>query len=194
MVIRLFDISPVAIVGWLWLAWLAGWWLAAIGTKKTQWRESAGSMASHRVPLWAAALLMVAPQLLPTWLRERFIPASATLSAAGLAFVVAGLLITIWARVYLGGNWSGSITVKQGHSLVRTGPYRYVRHPIYTGLLVAVLGTLLVVSEWRTVIAAALAVAALVVKSRLEEVRMRQTFPDYDDYRRHTAAIVPLIY
>ena len=112
----------------------------------------------------------------------------------GIALVAAGLGFAIWARLYLGRNWSGSVTVKESHTLIQTGPYARVRHPIYTGILLAFVGTALTVGEWRGIAAFLLVLIALVIKSRTEEDRMRATFADYNDYRSKTAALVPFIF
>jgi protein-S-isoprenylcysteine O-methyltransferase Ste14 len=107
--------------------------------------------------------------------------------------VASGLGFTVWARRHLGRNWSSDVTVKQDHALVRTGPYRYVRHPIYTGILLALCGTALSINQWRTVVAVGFALLGLFLKLRLEERQMRAIFPEYDEYRKHTAAIVPFV-
>ena len=67
----------------------------------------------------------------------------------GLALLCAGLAFAVWARVELGRNWSGSVTVKEGHELIRSGPYAYVRHPIYTGLIAALIGTAVIIGTLR---------------------------------------------
>jgi len=84
--------------------------------------------------------------------------------------------------------------VKEGHALIRSGPYAHVRHPIYTGILLAFLGTAVSIGEWRALLAVPFALLAFVLKSRLEEGRMRQTFPEYEQYQRETAALIPFIY
>jgi protein-S-isoprenylcysteine O-methyltransferase Ste14 len=86
------------------------------------------------------------------------------------------------------------VTLKNDHSLVRTGPYKYVRHPIYSGILLALFGTAAIIGEWPSVIAFGLAVATLVYKSRIEERLMREKFPEYEEYRRETAALVPFVF
>lgn len=84
--------------------------------------------------------------------------------------------------------------VKEDHALVQSGPYRRVRHPIYTGMLLAFLGTAVAVGEWRGLVGLVLALVSFLLKSRLEEARMGETFPEYAEYRRHTAALIPGIY
>ncbi len=113
----------------------------------------------------------------------------------GVALTAAGIGFAIWARLYLGGNWSGAVTVKVGHELVRTGPYRFVRHPIYTGLITALLGTGLLRAQVRGLIALVLIYAGFKMKSKIEERAMISTFGTaYEEYRRSTGAIVPKLY
>jgi protein-S-isoprenylcysteine O-methyltransferase Ste14 len=106
--------------------------------------------------------------------------------------VAAGLAFSVWARVYLGRNWSASVTVKQDHELVQSGPYRLVRHPIYTGLLLALLGTAVARGDAQGFVAVAIAVAAIWRKLRLEERWMQETFGEtYAHYRAHVPALIP---
>ena len=113
----------------------------------------------------------------------------------GACIVVAGLAFTVWARIHLGRNWSGTVTLKYGHELVRSGPYRIVRHPIYTGLLVAFAGSAIARGEWRGIVAVFIAFAALWRKLRLEERWMVETFGnEYLEYRAGVAALILFVY
>jgi protein-S-isoprenylcysteine O-methyltransferase Ste14 len=109
-----------------------------------------------------------------------------------VAFAVVGFAITVWARAILGSNWSGTVTIKVEHELIRTGPYRWVRHPIYSGLIMALLGTLIALDQWRGIVALPLLWVAFAIKYLKEEQAMRQTFGEqYDEYSRTTGAIFP---
>ena len=100
----------------------------------------------------------------------------------------------MWARVHLGRNWSGIVTVKEGHELITGGPYAIVRHPIYTGLLLAFIGSALARGEWRGVLAVAVVLAALWRKLGLEERWMREQFGSaYQAYSQRVAALVPFL-
>jgi Putative protein-S-isoprenylcysteine methyltransferase len=102
------------------------------------------------------------------------------------------MLFTVWARVRLGGNWSGIVTIKHDHELIASGPYAIVRHPIYTGLLVAFIGSAMVLGEWRGVLAVLVAWWALWRKLRLEERWMAERFgQQYEAYCRRVPALVP---
>jgi protein-S-isoprenylcysteine O-methyltransferase Ste14 len=125
----------------------------------------------------------------------RIVPLGDAAPILGVVLTAAGLLFTVWARVHLGGNWSGNVTVKEGHTLVTNGPYRWVRHPIYTGVFLALIGTALAVGTARAFVGAGLILLGFVIKLRVEEARMRETFPaDYGDYSRRTARLIPGVY
>jgi protein-S-isoprenylcysteine O-methyltransferase Ste14 len=141
------DVGALLISG-LWIAWGAYWLAASRGVKRVARRESVVSRAMHLVPLAIAGVLL-AERSIPGWLGERWIPDGFEIYAVGVALVTAGLLFTVWARILLGGNWSGTVTLKHDHEIVRSGPYRWIRHPIYTGLLIAFLGSAIARGEWR---------------------------------------------
>ena len=183
------------LVSALWLAWLLYWGIAAGAVKPVRRRESIGSRAAHIVPLVIAASLLWMNSI-PNggMLFRRFLPYSHGAYWAGTGLLALGLAFSVWARLHLGRNWSGTVTVKQDHELIRTGPYALVRHPIYTGLLCALVGTALVRGEWRGVLAVLIVFVALWRKLRLEERWMSETFgDDYRRYREHTAALIPFL-
>jgi protein-S-isoprenylcysteine O-methyltransferase Ste14 len=178
----------------MWCVWAAFWIAASFGTKPTRWRESIGSRASHTILLLAAIVLLTKPRWLPQMLSARFAPAGNLLPVLGAFVVATGLGFAIWARAHLGRNWSGIITVKEGHALVRTGPYRIVRHPIYSGLLLALIGTAAAIGEWRGILAVTCALIGFLRKIQIEERRMGENFSEYAQYRQQTAALIPLLY
>ena len=176
----------------LWLAWVAYWWALSRNVKTTSRRESLSSRLSYALLIMLAVVLMASPSL--PILGQRFIPLAPWPFWTGAALTAAGLLFTVWARTHLGRNWSGTITLKENHELVTSGPYRFVRHPIYTGLLLAFIGSALARGEWSGLVAVALAFASFWRKLLLEEQWMREQFGiAYDDYRRRVAALVPFI-
>lgn len=178
----------------MWLGWVVYWWVASRDVKSTVRRESLSSRLSHIVPLAIAVFLYSSQRVRIPLLAERFLPLTEWSFWIGAILTAAGLLFAVWARLHLGRNWSGSVTIKQEHDLVTSGPYALVRHPIYTGLLLALLGSTLALGDWRAVLAFALASGALWRKLRVEEDWMRQQFGDaYQAYSRRAAALIPFV-
>ena len=186
----LYDL-PLAV---LWLAWLAYWVFAARDVKPVRRREPWASRLLTVALTIPVALLMAAPGKWLPWLSARFLPDTMIVDWAGLLMVTAGLALAVWARTHLGRNWSGTVTVKEDHELVRSGPYAIVRHPIYTGLLLAMLGTAIILGEWRGLSAVCFLSAAFLLKLRREERFMAESFPEtYPGYRARVPALVPLL-
>jgi protein-S-isoprenylcysteine O-methyltransferase Ste14 len=178
----------------LWLAWLAYWFFAALNVKATRRQERVGSLLLNRRLLAIGALLLAFEgQPLP-WLSEHFLPFSMAFYWIGLVMLATGLALAVWARRHLGRNWSGIVTVKQDHELIRSGPYALMRHPIYTGLLLAILGTAVAIGEWRSLIAFALITVGFVLKFKTEERFMSETFGErYARYRAEVRALIPFV-
>ena len=176
----------------MWLIWLAYWIVAARGGKANARRQDRASRLASVLPMLLAMGLLAAPSEALPGLNARFLPLaywpfwtapssprSASPSPSGRA--------RIWRH-----NWSGTVTVKQGHELIQSGPYAFVRHPIYTGLLTALIGTAMAVGEWRAVIAVLIVLWALGRKLALEERWMREVFgAAYDQYCARVPALVP---
>ena len=182
------------LLGAMWIAWAAYWSVTAADVKPSARRESLVSRALHIVPLGAAVLLLLPGSVAWPVLAARFVPRGAVAYWAGAAVTLCGLLFAVQARRWLGRNWSGTVTVKHDHELVTGGPYGIVRHPIYTGLLAAFIGSALALGEWRGLVSVALVLVAFVRKIRLEERWMQERFGDaYRRYRQHVPALVPRI-
>ncbi len=179
----------------MWLVWLVYWLLSARGAKRTARSESRLSRLSHVGPLVLVGVLLSSPIGVVPVLDERFLPHVEWIYGVAAAVTAAGLLFTVWARSWLGANWSATVTVKQGHDLITGGPYALVRHPIYTGALLAIAGSALAVGEWRAVAGLTIAVLAFWRKLVLEERWMLQEFgPAYEEYRRRVPALVPRVF
>jgi protein-S-isoprenylcysteine O-methyltransferase Ste14 len=180
----------------LWLAWLVYWLALSRRVKTTSRRESTYSRLSYVIPTLLAAAVLFWPSFPFPPLDKRFLPSSEWLvwGAIGAALNVIGLLFACWARVYLGRNWSGTVTLKENHELIMTGPYGIVRHPIYTGLLTAFIGVAIARAEWRSILGVVIISWAFWRKLRIEERWMREQFGDaYETYSRRVSALVPFI-
>ena len=176
----------------LWVLWLVYWKVASFNVKATSRKESFSSRITY-VPLFFIGILLFAvftkeqgPFFRHIWLQ--------TLTGFWLGFVLilAGFAVTIWARLTLGRNWSSNVTQKENHELIQTGPYGWVRHPIYTGLLISFLGSIIALDEWRGVAAFLCILLSFVIKLRIEERFMVELFgPAYEQYRRRVGMLIP---
>jgi protein-S-isoprenylcysteine O-methyltransferase Ste14 len=169
------------------VAWVVFWvyWLASAVTVK------AGSRTSRtRLPgLSAVALLVV----LRVFRGGNGVINDPVLGAIGAVLFVCGLGLAVWARVYLGRNWGMPMTRKDEPELVTSGPYRFVRHPIYSGILLALLGTALAVNLY-VLVAAAIIGAYFVYSAKVEEGLMIDSFPTaYPSYRARTKMLIPFV-
>jgi protein-S-isoprenylcysteine O-methyltransferase Ste14 len=187
------SLPMIAVYLWigLWLVWLAG----ALGAKRTVQRQSPGSRLAQGILITAAFFLLFGRGMWPHWLRQRLFPTSDTAVVwLGLALTAAGLGFAMWARLSIGRNWSGTVTIKEQHELIQGGPYAIVRHPIYTGFLLAYLGTALTYGELRGFAGFPLAALGFSLKLRTEESFMvRQFGAAYLDYKRRVKALVPFV-
>lgn len=175
-----------------WIAWVVLWTFSSLWVKRPVRREPAWSRIAHYGPLVVAVVLLVMRRP-DNWLGGEIVSWHAVdRYYTGLALVVIGLAFTVWARVQLAGNWSGSVTVKEKHELIMRGPYRLVRHPIYAGALLAFLGTAIAQDQWRSLLALVIVWLAWWRKWRLEERFMQETFgAAYTNYRAKVPAVVP---
>jgi protein-S-isoprenylcysteine O-methyltransferase Ste14 len=178
----------------IWVSWILLWVIWAIGNKRSSRSESLLQNATHMVPLMLACLLLAAPKIPFNLLCGAFLPASLRGPAQplGLVLTVVGLWLTIWSRRILGGNWSGEVAIKPDHQLIERGPYALVRHPIYTGLLLAMLGSGLAWGEWRGLIAPLIGFVSFWWKLRQEEIWLSEHFgAAYRGYMSRTRALIP---
>ena len=186
--------TPIELCRWTWIVWAVIWLLGALRTKRAQVRLNAPGALTYILPMLPGAWIFFseARVLVRIGLWRPAIPATPWLQWLGVVLTLAGLLFAIWARLYLGKNWSGLVQVKHDHELIRTGPYSFVRHPIYSGILLALLGTAVCRRNLWGFLGVALIWLGLWVKSRLEERFMVETFgAQYENYRRTTGAILP---
>lgn len=182
---------PESAVAILWLAWVASWGLASWWTAKTVVRQSRTSRLAHGVLIWIGGMfLFMRPRAGPLWVP--LFPASAGTAWAGVALCAIGFAFTWWARVHLGRNWSGTVTLKADHALIRSGPYGLTRHPIYTGLLLALVGSALTRDSLAGLIGLGFLFAGVRVKIGQEERLLRGHFgAAYEAYRAEVPALVP---
>jgi len=175
-----------------WYVFAGFWAITALRVKPTKAREKSVDR------LITLVVVVIAYELLfDRWLRigrlgMRFVPQKDWIPYFGIALTWFGTVISLWARYCLGEYWSARVTLKQGHQLIRSGPYALVRHPIYTGMLTACAGTALVVGEWRGVLAVVLLLTAHSRKAVREERMLTREFGEqYTTYRQSTGFLLP---
>ena len=185
------------ITGWrvcsyLWLTFFVLWMVAAVFTKRSAVRISWQRGLRYGIPVVLGYYLMFSLKIDLPWLQHRLFERSESLDISAIVVTIAGMLFAAWARISLGRNWSSAPMIREQHELIRSGPYRLVRHPIYTGILLAMVGTFLANGKVRGLLAVMLVWLGWTIKSRMEEEFMVQTFGDqYEEYRRTTGALVP---
>jgi protein-S-isoprenylcysteine O-methyltransferase Ste14 len=185
--INLWDVEMIP-----WYAFVIFWAISALRVKSTKATEPLAARAYTIVLATAAFLLLFADELKLGPLDRHFLTRSSWTVAVGIFLTYAGIALAIWARWNLGQNWSGRVSLKVDHELIRSGPYARLRHPIYSGLLLAMIGTAIVVGEWRGLLAILIVGIVHSLKAKREEALMLATFGDtYQSYRRQTGFLLP---
>jgi protein-S-isoprenylcysteine O-methyltransferase Ste14 len=152
-------------------AWLvmAGYWFVGMVRTGASAREPLRGRLGYTVPLVLGLFLLFDPRFDLDFLGRRFVPENWVTLAIGVGLTIAGVCVAIWARGHLGMNWSGAVIVKADHELIETGPYALVRHPIYTGISLAAIGSALVGGKWRALAAVVLIVVSFCFKAARED-------------------------
>jgi protein-S-isoprenylcysteine O-methyltransferase Ste14 len=188
-----FDLRWVLSAIWILVA--AIWMVAAIGTKRAVKRQSVKARMVEVVCMLAAFELLFNSRPWPDFLHWRIAPDAPLYGWLSLSVTCAGMAFTLWARFFLGRNWSGTVTVKENHELIRGGPYGIVRHPIYTGLSLAFLGTAMGFGELRGLVGLPILVFGWKHKANVEERFMIGQFGEqYERYRREVKGLIPFIW
>jgi protein-S-isoprenylcysteine O-methyltransferase Ste14 len=169
------------------------WWLAmAFFSKSTKRRESPLQRVEHLLPAVVGFALVFREGFGGALLARPIFVAGPISLLICVVVTVLGLLFAVWARLTLGANWSGTITIKTDHQLIRRGPYRWIRHPIYTGMLAALLATAITQGLWSGVVGFAFVFFALFRKARREELFLSQEFGEgFAEHRQHTGMFLP---
>ncbi len=179
----------------LWAAWIFYWFVSSLNVRRTVRREPTFRRWSTIAIMITAAVLLGYTGLQLGILQHRFVPDNDEIRAVGLLLTMAGLGIAVWARVHLGQFWSARVTLKEGHELIQSGPYSLVRHPIYSGILIAVFGTALFIGEWRALLGVFLIWLGHTQKARREEKLLSEQFGEvFARYRQRTGALLPRLF
>jgi len=175
---------------WLWDLLVVVWLVMWFGIKRIKQRETSWERLQHLIPLFFGIWLLFGGN----WngLNMTLVPDTPSVWWLGLVLTAVGVGISIWARVSLGANWSGVVTLKDGHELISKGLYRWIRHPIYTGILLAMIGTAMIKGHLRGWMGFLVVLAAFYFKARREEGFLRQEFGDgFEEHAKRTGMFLP---
>ena len=178
---------PVAVLWGIWDVWLVSWIIAARWSSAVAVTQPARDRFVQSIVIVAGAVFI--------FIKPAPLGATAWLPWTGVALALAGLAFTWWARLHLGRDWSAAVTLKENHTLVRSGPYAVARHPIYTGILLALAGSVMVNATSQALVGLALATVGFVLKLRQEERFLTERFGDaYRDYKARVPALIPRVW
>lgn len=185
--------TSLQFIGGCWITFAVYWAVTALSAKPSAQRQGIAGRTLHLAMLAAATAFLIGPW---RWhpLSLMVVPRGPAVDMIAAALCVSGLAGAVWARRALGDNWSSAVTFKQGHELIVRGPYKYVRHPIYTSMLLMVLGTALAIGRLHAWIGFLVCIVGFSIKLRQEEALMTRHFPDaYPAYKQRVKALVPFV-
>src|SRR5262245_47055375 len=181
--------APGVVVFACWVVFAITWAIAALFVKRTVERR----WGWGRIMILLVALAYWGARAGPLGAARAWVPTSPS-EWLGAAVVLVGLFVTVWARLVLGSNWSGAVAFKQDHELIERGPYRLVRHPIYTGILMMALGTAILQARISSFVFCGALPIGLWCKLRAEEELLTRPFPEaYPSYRQRVRGLIPFV-
>jgi protein-S-isoprenylcysteine O-methyltransferase Ste14 len=175
-----------------WIVFVLYWIASAIRTRDTLQTESSASRYAILVIEIAGFVLLFRHSAGVGFLGERFRHRTLASAIIGSILTWVGIGLAIWARYHLAEYWSARITIKQDHQLIRTGPYARLRHPIYSGITLAAIGSAVVIDQWRCVLGVCLVLIGYCIKARKEETMLTQQFGDaFREHQKQTGFLIP---
>jgi protein-S-isoprenylcysteine O-methyltransferase Ste14 len=175
-----------------WIVFAAYWAIGALKTRRTAKKESFTARYSIMTIEIVGFYLLLSGDAAIGFLGRRVLLRTLELRVFGVVLLWAGIALALWARWHLGQYWSGRITIKEGHKLIRTGPYARLRHPIYSGLVLAVIGTAIEVDQWRGIAAVCIVLLGFWIKGRREETLLTKQFgAEFEEHLRATGFLLP---
>lgn len=175
-----------------WVVFIIYWSIGALKTQATRIQEPFSSRYLVLLIEIVGYFLVFRRSAGIGFLGTRFIPRTLLGAVTGTALTWMGIALAIWARYHLAEYWSARVTIKENHQLIRTGPYTHLRHPIYTGLILATIGSAVVIGQWRSLIGLCLVVAGYCLKAKTEESMLTQQFGEaFREHQKHTGFLIP---
>ena len=187
------PIFPIQkLLGIVWLGFGIYWAVSARQSGAAETTEANFFRALRFGILVTTFVLLLAPWLGFSFLNMRAYPDTFVVRWVGVVLTIAGIALAISARRHLGTNWSDKVELKVDHQLIRSGPYAYLRHPIYSGVLLGVAGTALAIGMVRGGLAFCLLLISYVIKARKEEIVLVRKFGDeFREHQRNTGFLLP---
>jgi protein-S-isoprenylcysteine O-methyltransferase Ste14 len=186
------NLSLWQLAMWSWYAVAIVWAISALKVKAAKSTQPLGPRLAYSIVIGCAFAMLFYDRLRIGYLGERFLPHDVWIARIGVILCFAGAAIAIWARAILGKNWSARVSLKVDHQLIRSGIYAYVRHPIYSGFLLMVIGTAIVQGEFRGLLAIPIVLIGLTLKAKQEEALLLSEFGEpYVQYCRESGFLLP---
>jgi protein-S-isoprenylcysteine O-methyltransferase Ste14 len=184
---------PEHLIAACWILFVLYWMISARSIKPAAERQSRAAMLAHKLPVCLGAILMLVPRADP--FGTPIIPDAASAKWLGAFICVLGLLGAFWSRKILADNWSNDVEFKQGHQLIESGPYHFVRHPIYSSILLMLFGAALTVNRFISLASLVLFFAGFFIKLKQEERLLLRHLPaGYPAYKARTKMLLPFVF
>jgi protein-S-isoprenylcysteine O-methyltransferase Ste14 len=175
-----------------WIVFVVYWIIGAMKTRATRDKEPFTSRSAVLLIEMLGYLLVFSASTAIGILGARFIPRTMASAVLGVVFTWSGIGLAVWARYHLAEYWSARITIKEDHQLIRTGPYSHLRHPIYSGLILATIGSALVIDKWRCVLGVCLVTVGYCFKASGEETMLARQFGEaFREHQKHAGFLIP---
>jgi len=182
------------VISWSWVVFWVYWTVSALRVHARKRQATLAFTVLNTAALYVGFILVLSGLIDVGVLSVRFTSAAVWVNVVGTALVLTGVAFAIWSRHVLGANWSGVVSIVEGQHLIRSGPYRFVRNPIYSGIVLAVLGAALVRGTVGAMVGVVAVVLALWLKGRMEERLLVAEFgEEYKAYQREVKFLIPFV-
>lgn len=186
------NTQPLTLISDAWVALMLYWLISAFSVKRMKYIAPRSVRFVQLIFLVPGCVLLFTQKYRLGALHDRVLPHISAVPWIGLAVAYAGVAFAIWARYVLGSNWSSQVAIREGHELIQSGPYGFIRHPIYTGIITAAWGTAIAVGELAAFLGVILITLGCAYKSKQEELRLQETFGEaWIVHRQRTGMFLP---
>jgi len=185
------------LIAYFWLIWIIYWQITALQAQKTVSNPRWFLIIGFRIVIVILVILFIRIHFLNSFMVNSYtksIYTNSFLSIFGFSIAVLGFLLSVWARIYIGRNWGQPMSEKEKTTIITKGPYAYIRHPIYTGIFIAMLGTTLVTTIYWAIPLIFLTIY-FIYSAKIEEKNLIKKYPkEYTEYIKKSKSFIPFIY